>query len=306
MAEPGVANLGAAQIAAHEKHASEAMPAHVQEIAANAQNQGAGLNPATFGHHEAPMKMYGVDPRDQEIQQKLILNQFAQAGGLLPQMISDNKDIASWVAEKTKIAEAEQWINELLTFYDQTDLNSKRWFDAKFPFIKQMKLKRIREVGNMHIRLAELCENADPSPDEVKYIIDLLHGKAALPPTLLPKEIHDKLPAAGIPADAAHFYQGMFNPFRFTNPIDKKQKDDVIKALGTNVLGKGFIERWNKGHTIAGPQNLKDWTEYFLTRATSDKYDHTPLFQATGQGGNVPAKWGGSKFYGLRTLSNYI
>lgn len=268
-AENGIAAIGAQQIAVHEKHQAEAMPANVQSIAENAQNQQPNLG--QMRHHEAPIKMYGVDENDKRVEQKLILQSLAGPGRPLPTMVSDNNDIAAWVADKTKIEEANQWINELLTFYDQTDLNSKRWFDAKFPFIKQLKLKRIRDVGNMHIRLAELCENADPSPDEVKYIIDLLHGKADLPPALLPDEIHVNLRTRGVPAGSDQFYSGMFNPFKFTNPIDKRQKRAVVEALGTNVLGKGFIERWNQGATHQGPTNLKEWTEYFVNQAVAGR-----------------------------------
>lgn len=264
-AEGGIAALGAQNIATQEKHQAEGMPAFVQQQAATAQNAQQGVNPAQ-PHHEAPIKYYGVDPRDKEIEMKLALNQLAQAGKL-PTMISDNKDVASWAMEKAKIAEADQWINELLTFYDQTDLNSKRWFDAKFPFIKQLKLKRIREVGAMHIRLAELAENADPTPEEVKYIIDLLQGKAKLPPPLLPKDM--QIPS-NEDAGNTDFIEGMFNPFRFTNPIDTRQKKAVVEALGTNVLGKGFVERWSHGRTHMGPQSAKDWVEYFVGEASQD------------------------------------
>jgi hypothetical protein len=264
MAEGPVSGLGAQQIATHEKHEAEAKPASIYQTAAAAQNAQGGLGGMV--HHEAPMKIYGVDQRDKEMEVRLGLNQLA-GQGLLPQMISDNKDVASWVMEKTKIEEANQFINNILTFYDQTNLAEKREFDRKFPWIKEMKLKRIREVAAMHLRLAELMENSDPSVDDVKYIIDLLQGKAALPPQLLPDQIHNNLRPRGEDASTYPFIEGMFNPFKFTNPIDARNRNVVVQALGTNVLGRGFIERWQQGVTATGPTNLREWTEYFVRKA---------------------------------------
>jgi hypothetical protein len=268
MAEAGISNLGAQNIATHEKHEAEAKPAFIQRAPETAQNAQTGLGGML--HHEAPIKYYGVDQRDKQIEQMLVLNQLSQRGGL-PIMVSDNKEVASWVAEKTKIAEAEQFINNILTFYDQTNLSEKREFDRKFPWLKEMKLKRIREVAAMHLRLAELMENSDPSVDDVKYIIDLLHGKAALPPRLLPDEIHNNLAGRGRMAGSANFFRGMFNPFKFTNPLDTSRRDDIVKALGTNVLGRGFIERWQAGETSRGPTTLKEWTDYFIEQATNGR-----------------------------------
>jgi hypothetical protein len=119
----------------------------------------------------------------------------------------------------------------------------------------------------MHLRLAELMENSDPSLEDVKYIIDLLQGKAELPPQLLPDEIHGALRARGEIAGGPEFIEGMFNPFRFTNPINTANRNRVVQALGTNVLGKGFLDRWRAGETHYGPRNLREWTEYFVNRA---------------------------------------
>jgi hypothetical protein len=267
MAEPGVSNLGAQQIALHEKHEAEAKPAFVQQTAQDAQNAQQGLGGML--HHESPMKLVGVDQKDKQMEVTLGLNRLARQG-LLPFMVSDNKEVASWVAEKAKIEEANQFINSILTFYDQTSLPEKREFDRKFPWIKEMKLKRIREVAQMHLRLAELMENSDPSVEDVKYIIDLLQGKAQLPPQLLPDGIHGALRPRGENAADIPFIRGMFNPFKFTNPIDRANRDVVVEALGTNVLGRGFIDRWRQGYTNAGPTNLADWTEYFVRRATGE------------------------------------
>lgn len=290
-AENGVAALGAQNIALQEKHEAEAKPAHIQSVAANAQN-----NPNVVGnmlHHEAPIKYYGVDPRDKEVEQKLILNQLATRG-VLPQMIGDNRDIAQWVSDKTKVAEADQFVNEILTFYDLTSLAEKREFDRKFPWLKEMKLKRIREVAAMHLRIAELCENSDPSIDDVKYIIDLLHGKAKLPPTLLPAEIHANLEPRGEAAGGPQFYEGMFNPFKFTNPIDTGRKNAVVAALGTNVLGRGFLDRWNRGATHQGPQNLREWTQYFVDQAVAGQANIP--FGGFAPGGTNNYGFGGSGF----------
>lgn len=278
-AEGGIAAIGAQNIAFQEKHEAEAKPAYIQEQAKTAQGKNAGMT-AELPHHEAPIKYYGVDPRDKQMEQKLILAELAKPGpskaAVLPQMYSDNNDVAQWIQDKIKIAEADQFINELLTFYDLTSLAEKRAFDAKFPWIKQLKLKRMHEVANMHIRLAELCENADPSIEDVKYIIDLLHGKASLPPPILPPVLNAALSDYGLAAGGNEFFAGMFNPFTFTNPLKDKKQKQVIEALGTNVLGKGFEKRWKEGKTHKGPETLKDWTKYFLDQAIAGKPANPP------------------------------
>lgn len=262
-----IESLANANMAAQTKYEQANLPATIHAPAADVQN--IGVAPGQPRHVEQPIQYNTVDPRDKKFEMVAALNAQAVAQGNVPPMMMQAgvtaDEYANWVMDKAKKEELLQFHNQILSMYDLADPNTKRWFDAKFPFLKQLKLKRIREVGQVHIRLAELIENSDPTPEEIQYILHLLEGKAQLPPPILPDGIVMPDPNAD---NEQTFYRGLFNPYEFQNTARNDQRDRVVQLLGTNVLGRGFLDRWNavEHRTMAGPQNVADWVGYFTNR----------------------------------------
>jgi hypothetical protein len=233
-----ISALASADARGTEKHVAASKPAQVQQ-------ETLGWNKDDAGFYTVnPIQYNQPHPEDELVEAQLAINK-ANIGGQVYQTPADARKLAEYYKHKKEVLDLTETHHLLLNMYDLSDLNTRRHFDSKFPFIKQLKMKRLREVADMHFRLASILENSNPTMEETKYIIDLALGRAKLPPPLFPERINKAIAKRGnidLETQYGAFQKGLLNPTKMLKPGSKLEQE-AVDVLGTNVFGKGWKER---------------------------------------------------------------